>query len=330
MLNLFRLAADFSHLFSFVILLYSIHKKKSASGISLVTQELYALVFICRYLDLFEFYSVYNTIFKIVYLLFSIGIVLLMRFVKPYSTTYEADTKEQDNFSRFLLIVPCFILALVFNYERQLSFSWPVVQEILWTFSIYLEAVAIFPQLMVLQRTGKVENMTSNYVFTLGCYRGASAALGNARLPSFPFLSFLPVLADDDLSFCRPLHPELGVPLPDRILLPPVDRVDLRRRANGPLRRLLRSLLPRQARRWFERRCDCVRQRRLILKSMALIWNPARSFSGNLARHAHLAFCFANTASRIADLWHIASMGLVVQSVPQTRCITITRIRSWF
>ena len=148
------------------------YRKRSASGISLVTQELYALVFICRYLDLFEFYSVYNTIFKIVYLLFSIGIVVMMRFVKPYSTTYQADTKEQDTFSRFLLIVPCFILALVFNYERELNFSRPVVQEILWTFSIYLEAVAIFPQLMVLQRTGKVENLTANYVFVLGSYRG--------------------------------------------------------------------------------------------------------------------------------------------------------------
>ena len=178
MLNFFRLAADFSHLFSFMILMYSMHKKKSASGISLVTQELYALVFICRYLDLFDFYSVYNTVFKTVYLVCSIGIVILMRFVPPYSTTYQADTKEQDNFSRFLLIVPCFILALVFNYERELTFSPMVIQEILWTFSIYLEAVAIFPQLMVLQRTGKVENMTSNYVFTLGIYRGAYNACG--------------------------------------------------------------------------------------------------------------------------------------------------------
>jgi ER lumen protein retaining receptor len=95
-----------------------------------------------------------------------------MRFVKPYSTTYNADTKEQDNFSRFILIAPCFILALCFNYEQKLSFDWPVIQEILWTFSIYLEAVAIFPQMLVLQRTGKVQNLTANYVFTLGCYRG--------------------------------------------------------------------------------------------------------------------------------------------------------------
>lgn len=44
--------------------------------------------------------------------------------------------------------------------------------QILWTFSIYLEAVAIVPQLIVLQRHGEVENLTSNYVVLLGIYRG--------------------------------------------------------------------------------------------------------------------------------------------------------------
>lgn len=44
--------------------------------------------------------------------------------------------------------------------------------QILWTFSIYLEAVAIVPQLILLQRYGEVENLTSNYVVLLGLYRG--------------------------------------------------------------------------------------------------------------------------------------------------------------
>ena len=44
--------------------------------------------------------------------------------------------------------------------------------ELLWTFSIYLEAVAILPQLVVLQRTKNIDNLTGNYVFLLGLYRG--------------------------------------------------------------------------------------------------------------------------------------------------------------
>lgn len=46
-----------------------------------------------------------------------------------------------------------------------------VLYQILWAFSLYLEAVAIMPQLFLLQRTGEVENLTSHYIFTLGGYR---------------------------------------------------------------------------------------------------------------------------------------------------------------
>ena len=42
--------------------------------------------------------------------------------------------------------------------------------QILWTFSEYLEAVAIIPQLVLLQRLKEVENLTSNYVFAIGAY----------------------------------------------------------------------------------------------------------------------------------------------------------------
>jgi ER lumen protein retaining receptor len=41
--------------------------------------------------------------------------------------------------------------------------------QVLWTFSIYLEAVAIMPQLVLLQRTQNIDNLTGNYVFLLGC-----------------------------------------------------------------------------------------------------------------------------------------------------------------
>lgn len=48
----------------------------------------------------------------------------------------------------------------------------PTHTQLLWTFSIYLEAVAILPQLIVLQRYSVVENLTGHYVFFLGAYRG--------------------------------------------------------------------------------------------------------------------------------------------------------------
>merc|ERR1712179_514967 len=62
------------------------------------------------------------------------------------------------------LLGPVAILALVLNHE----FS---VMEILWTFSIYLESVAILPQLFMISKTGEAETITTHYLFALGWYR---------------------------------------------------------------------------------------------------------------------------------------------------------------
>ena len=62
------------------------------------------------------------------------------------------------------LIGPCALLALIFNYRFELL-------EVLWAFSIYLESVAILPQLFMLQRTGEAETITTHYLFALGAYR---------------------------------------------------------------------------------------------------------------------------------------------------------------
>ena len=55
-----------------------------------------------------------------------------------------------------------------------LAFLWPnkyTPFEISWTFSIWLESVAILPQLFLLQRTGEAETITTHYLFALGTYR---------------------------------------------------------------------------------------------------------------------------------------------------------------
>lgn len=45
------------------------------------------------------------------------------------------------------------------------------ISQMLWAFSLWLESVAILPQLFMLQRTGEAENITVHYVFALGIYR---------------------------------------------------------------------------------------------------------------------------------------------------------------
>ncbi|KAJ7555303.1 hypothetical protein O6H91_05G030900 [Diphasiastrum complanatum] len=162
-MNIFRLAGDMTHLLSIIVLLLKIHTIKSCAGISLKTQELYALVFVTRYLDIFTSYiSFYNTIMKLIFLGSAFSIVWYMRFHKVVKQTYD---KHQDTFRHYYLALGCLALALVINHKF-------TVREVLWTFSIYLEAVAILPQLVLLQRTKNVDNLTGNYVFLLGAYRG--------------------------------------------------------------------------------------------------------------------------------------------------------------
>ncbi|OAY44581.1 ER lumen protein-retaining receptor B isoform X2 [Manihot esculenta] len=161
-MNLFRLAGDMTHLLSIVVLLLKIRNMKSCAGISLKTQELYALVFLTRYLDLFtKYYSIYNTAMKLVFIGTSVAIVWYMRYHKVVKQTY---SKDEDTFRHYILILLSFVLALLIHR------SFDVI-EVLWAFSIYLEAVAILPQLLLLQRSRNIDNLTVNYVFLLGTYR---------------------------------------------------------------------------------------------------------------------------------------------------------------
>ena len=184
-MNVFRLLGDLSHLLAIVILLMKIWKTRSCSGISGKTQALFAAVFVTRYLDLFvHFVSLYNTgsgrllsygtwiaftelycfrsweetinryypqlllkksilkwkVMKIIYISLSIGTCYLI-FVK-FKATYDGN---HDSMRAEFLVVPALGLACLINN----SFD---VMEILWTFSIYLEAVAILPQLFMISK----------------------------------------------------------------------------------------------------------------------------------------------------------------------------------
>lgn len=64
---------------------------------------------------------------------------------------------------QYLLLGSC-VLALISAYQYTIS-------EVLWAFSIWLESVAILPQLFMVQRTGEAETITTHYIFALGIYR---------------------------------------------------------------------------------------------------------------------------------------------------------------
>lgn len=163
-MNIFQLIADLMHLASICILLLKMLTTRSAAGISFKSQALLATVFISRYLDLFIiFHSFYNTIMKIIFISTSLYILYIMK------TQLKATWDEKlDTFRVEFLVIPAFLLALILHYDTKHS----VVREIFWAFSIYLESVAILPQLFQLSRTGEAETITTHYLFALGAYRG--------------------------------------------------------------------------------------------------------------------------------------------------------------
>eukprot|EP00565_Helicotheca_tamesis_P005855 CAMPEP_0185730016 /NCGR_PEP_ID=MMETSP1171-20130828/8106_1 /TAXON_ID=374046 /ORGANISM="Helicotheca tamensis, Strain CCMP826" /LENGTH=226 /DNA_ID=CAMNT_0028398987 /DNA_START=121 /DNA_END=801 /DNA_ORIENTATION=+ len=167
-MNIFRLSGDMSHVFSIIVLLLRLRVAKNAQGISVRTHELFLVVFVTRYLDLFTtFYSLYNSCMKILYIVTTAAIIYMIRFSEPICSTYD---KAQDTFLHWkFAVLPCAIIATITHMIGSgLSIS-PI--ELLWTFSIYLESVAILPQLIVLQRYREVENLTGNYIFFMGAYR---------------------------------------------------------------------------------------------------------------------------------------------------------------
>jgi ER lumen protein retaining receptor len=164
-MNIFRLAGDMMHVISIFLLIVRLMATKNAVGISIKTQELYLIVFVCRYLDLFtSFYSVYNTVMKIMYITATAYVIYMVYRTEPFKTEYD---KTQDSFLHWkFAVAPCAVFAVITIYFQGYDFM-----ELMWNFSIYLEAICIVPQLIVLQRYQEVENLTANYVFFLGAYR---------------------------------------------------------------------------------------------------------------------------------------------------------------
>ncbi|KAL4788404.1 ER lumen protein retaining receptor-domain-containing protein [Aspergillus varians] len=160
-MNIFRLLADFSHLASIFVLLQKMKSSSSCSGLSFKSQALYLMVFVTRYLDLFWAFtdSLYNTTFKILFIGSSGYVIYLM--LNDYRPTHDPNL---DTFKVQYLLASSALLALIFPHDYSIS-------EILWTFSIWLESVAILPQLFMLQRTGEADTITTHYLFALGLYR---------------------------------------------------------------------------------------------------------------------------------------------------------------
>lgn len=164
--NIFRILADLSHLAAKCILIFSIHRNRSAEGVSLITQILYAAVFCTRYLDLFHETIPWNYFFKVFYILSSFYTIFIMRWAYPRTREREIAWKLGAAVVAGSLLISPFVM-LIFEKKQYWSFRiW------LLTFSIVLESVCVLPQLLLLRQTTVPTVITSFYILLLGSYRG--------------------------------------------------------------------------------------------------------------------------------------------------------------
>ena len=108
------------HVLSILVLLLRLRVSKNAIGVSIKTQELYLVVFVTRYLDLFTtFYSVYNSVMKILYIASTAYIIYMVRRTEPFKTNFE---RAHDSFLHWqFAVAPCAVLAMITNVWQGFS-----------------------------------------------------------------------------------------------------------------------------------------------------------------------------------------------------------------
>ncbi|KAG5979612.1 hypothetical protein E4U55_004956 [Claviceps digitariae] len=161
--NIFRVLGDLSHLASKGILITSIHRNRSAEGVSLITQGLYALVFCTRYLDIFREKILWNLLFKIVYIVTSFYIIGVMQWVFPRSRERELSWKMGAGVLTVAAALSPFMMMI---FEEKWRF-----RTLMWVFSEILEAGCVLPQLLLLRQTTVPTVINSFYLCALGSYR---------------------------------------------------------------------------------------------------------------------------------------------------------------
>lgn len=146
------------------------------TGVSRKAQELYLLVFLSRYLDLLTtFYSLYNSVMKIFFILSTAAILYGLRYLEPAKSTYSV---PQDRFASLHALVPAGTVALLIHFlgsggsveisggGMEMHIGQIDALELLWTFSICLEPMAMLPQLAIFYRN---RNLNTELRIAIGC-----------------------------------------------------------------------------------------------------------------------------------------------------------------
>lgn len=139
----------------------------SSVGLSLKSQELTALFLIVRLCCSFLMEYDIHTFLDLLTLLATLGVIYYLR--GSLGSTYQ---RHLDCVSHATILVPCLVLACLAHPTTHHA----LVLRVLWAFCVYLEAISVYPQLRMMQKSDYVEKFTAHYVFALGLSRLVSCS----------------------------------------------------------------------------------------------------------------------------------------------------------
>lgn len=157
---------------SFIIVLWKVITFESASGLSQNTLISYSLLLFSR-LSSTLFYNGYlpsdtagDWFYQFTEIISLVSVIFLIFLIRTrYSHTRE---ESNDSVDYKYLAIPSFCLALLVHTSLNRNF----VTDVLWTFSMYLETAAIYPQIFLFSKKGgQIESYTSHYVALQGLSR---------------------------------------------------------------------------------------------------------------------------------------------------------------
>jgi ER lumen protein retaining receptor len=168
-----------SRMFGFGILNVKTWKSQRATGVSAKTLQLYCIVFFFRLTSIIrhEGYLPYDKsgdwlyhFIEIMALIFTAA--ALYGVTVPFKATYQADCDRfgefhvPPGFGAVYLAAPIFFVAICLHPNLNADF----VSDVAWTYAMYLESVAVIPQLYMFQKqsSGVVELLTAHFVAALG------------------------------------------------------------------------------------------------------------------------------------------------------------------
>jgi hypothetical protein len=168
-----------ARMFGFGILNLKTWKSQRATGVSIKTLQLYALVFFFRLTSIIrhEGYLPYDKsgdwlyhVIECTSLVFTA--TALYGCMGPFKHTYQADLDKFGEMNvppgagAVYLAVPILLIALFVHPNLNSDF----LSDVAWTYAMYLESASLIPQLFMFQKqqSGVVELLTAHFVAALG------------------------------------------------------------------------------------------------------------------------------------------------------------------